>query len=178
MPKKRTGRSPIRSKTTERSPVRSEEPATQQIDYVEYVQKSTTDIPQHIVEALRRDGYVLQWATFEVRGYPVSTARYKINGWDPVVYGDWKGLLDFLGEGSKTPGTPIAIDGLMLMSRPIEYDKISRAHEKRATFAAIESREGLKVNGLDVAGGNHPSARNFNYINRTQERITIPDDQQ
>jgi hypothetical protein len=174
--KQRTARSSIRSKTTERSPVRSE-PTTQQIEYVEYVQKSSTDIPQHIVEALARDGHVLQWASYEVRGQPVSLARYKVNSWDQVLYSDWNGLLDFLGDGAKTPGTPIAFDGLQLMSRPIEVDKIARQHEKRAALAAIASREGLKVNGLDVAGGSHPSARNFNYINRTAERIAIPEDE-
>ena len=166
MPKKRTARSPIRSKTTERSPARSE-PETQQIEYVEYEQKSTTDIPQHIVEALARDGHVLQWATYEVRGQPVSTASYKLNAWDQIVYGDWNGLLDFLGEGSKTPGTPIAFDGLQLMSRPIEYDKIARQREKAKSQENLLKVAGYVKGGVDVAGGSHPSARAYNSVNRT-----------
>ena len=70
MPKKRTGRSPIQRKDDRAvaDPIGAE---TQQIEYVEYEQKATTDIPQDIVEALARDGHVLQWATYEVRGQPV-----------------------------------------------------------------------------------------------------------
>jgi len=137
--------------------------------------KSVLDIPQDIVNLLAGNNIVLQWISVEVRGMPISTAHHRANLWESCCYGDWQGLLDFLGDGAKQPGTPIVIDGLMLHSRPMHVQKIARQHKKADAADALLPSADKIIGGPDVPGGRHKTALAFNKLHRSVEPIMIPD---
>jgi hypothetical protein len=94
-----------------------------------------------------------------------NIARAQRNGWTPVEKGDIPGI-DIVEEG-----------GLVLCARPLSISKKARAIEAAEASAPVQTKM-MQVNG-DLPGvtldSRHPSARSYNKMRKTVERITVPD---
>jgi hypothetical protein len=95
-----------------------------------------------------------------------NIARAQRNGWTPVEKGDIPGI-DVVEEG-----------GLQLMARPMAISKKARAIEEAEARSPVVTKE-MQVNG-NLPGvsldSNHPSARNYNKMRKTVERLEVPQD--
>jgi len=132
-------------------------------------------IPDDIIERLARDGIALQWITRSVRGQhtPQEISKYTKGGWTPVHQSDFDGLLDglFMPKGVDDV---IGVEDAMLVARPLAIHRKAREHERRAARAPLAIKEAELGQGINVPGGNHPSATRQNRINKTLERIDVP----
>lgn len=133
-------------------------------------------IPQDIIERLAQDGIALQWITRSVRGQetPQEISKYTKGGWTPVFQSDFDGMLDglFLPKGVDEV---IGVDDAMLVARPMAIHRKAREHEKKMARAPLAIKEAELGQGINVPGGNHPSATRQNRINKTVERIEVPE---
>lgn len=133
-------------------------------------------IPDDIIERLARDGIALQWITRSVRGQhtPQEISKYTKGGWTPVHQSDFDGLLDglFMPKGVDDV---IGVEDAMLVARPLAIHRKAREHERRAARAPLAIKEAELGQGINVPGGNHPSATRQNRINKTVERIDVPE---
>jgi len=134
-------------------------------------------VPDHIIEALRRDGIALQWITRSIRGMetPQEVSKMTRGGWTPVHQSDFDGILDghFMPKGQDEV---IGVDDCMLVARPVELDAKSRManhREARRPLQVVEEQLGRGIPG--VTGADHPSARAGNSIKKSFERIEIQD---
>jgi len=132
-------------------------------------------IPPEVVERLARDGVALQWITRSVRGQetPQEISKFTKGGWTPVYQSDFDGLLDgmFMPKGLDDV---IGVEDAMLVARPMALHQKAKAREERNAREPISIKETELGAGINVPGGNHPSATRQNRINRTVERIEIP----
>ena len=79
-------------------------------------------------------------------------------------------------KGTKS-GVEISQGGLVLMARPMELSKQSRAHEYS------RARQQVRIKEQQITGGDlntsldsrHPSALRFNKIEKSMERIPVPE---
>lgn len=134
----------------------------------------------HIPKSDIPEGADLMWVVDSVLGQPQPQHRgqFERKGWTPVHQKDFGGLYDgrFMSKG--VPGE-INVDGLVLMVRPIELTMKSREREKRQAREQVRIKEQALFGG-DLPGvtlsPDHPSARASNRINKTVERIAIPQD--
>lgn len=131
----------------------------------------------HVPPELIPDGMDLQWVTETVYGKlePQYTASFTKRGWTPVHADDFDGIFDgrYYPKGSTDV---INLGGQILMARPLEISRKSRAREKReAQLPAQLKREALMSGDIPgVTGANHPSAVRQNKFNKTLDRIEIP----
>ncbi len=142
----------------------------------EEVSEDRLFIPQEMIP----EGISLQWVTDSVMGQPQPQrrAQFERRGWTPVHPTDFNARFD----GKFTPlgdNKEINVDGLVLMARPKEFtDKARRADRARAIEQVRIKEQALRGGDLPVTlDAGHPSAVNSNRINRTMERISIPDDE-
>jgi hypothetical protein len=129
------------------------------------------------LDAITRDGYALQWCTRAVRGQqtPQELAQMEKGGWTPVHQLDFDGLLngDFMPKGVDDP---IIVDDCILMVRPVQIQAKAKMMERREANSRVQTIEAqMKTTGINVSGGNHPTATRGNMINKTVERIEIPE---
>jgi len=162
-------------------PHRSDAPPVRVISYQPYEPKSSTTIPNDIVQEIwdYYDGH-LQWCCFEVAGKPTPewiSARQK-NGFVDCRRGDFDGKLDFLAG----PDGRMVVGGLVLMCRPREYEDQARSYEKRKARQQVAQNEASHATqGIDVTmpgGGQHETALRQNKHNRSYvpyERDRIPE---
>lgn len=133
-------------------------------------------IPQEIVNSLARDGIALQWITRSVRGMemPQEVSKMTKGGWTPVHQSDFSGLLDgmFMPKGTDDV---IGVDDCMLVARPMHIHQQAKKREKAQANSPINIRAAELGAGINVPGGNHPTAIAGNRINKTVERIEIPE---
>lgn len=128
--------------------------------------------------SIHRDGYALQWCTKSVRGQetPQELAQMEKGGWTPVHQGDFDHLLDgdFMSKGLDVP---IVVDDCILMVRPVEINTKAKMMERREANGRVQTIESqMKTSGIsNVSGANHPTATRGNMINKTVERIEIPE---
>ena len=175
---------PRSSRNAKRQPVHrgrgSDAPPVRVISYTPYEPKSSTSIPNDIVQEIwdYYDGH-LQWCCFEAAGKPTPeyiTARQK-NGFVDCRGSDFDHKLAYLAG----PDCRIVVGGLILMCRPREYEEQARAYEKRKAALNIEqmkqshSEQGVAVSMPD--GGLHPSALAKNRHKQSYEPgpVKIPD---
>lgn len=134
-------------------------------------------IPQEIVEQLARDGVALQWITRSVRGQdaPQEVSKMTRGGWTPVHQSDFEGILDgvFMPKGHDDV---IGVEDAMLVARPMAIHKKSLQKQRRDAKEPIQITEAQLGIGLPVTGGDHPSARAQNRINRSWERVEVDRD--
>jgi hypothetical protein len=156
-------------------PRRSEAPPVKTITYTPYEPKSSTAIPTDIIQEIwdYYDGH-LQWCVFEAAGKPTPewiSARQK-NGFVDCRRGDFDGKLDYLcGSDGR-----MVVGGLVLMCRPREYEEQARAYEKRKAALNIEQmKQSHAEQGVNVKGGDHPSALAKNRHRQSYERVEIPE---
>lgn len=127
------------------------------------------------------EGMSLQWITDSVYGQsvPQHRARFEKRGWTPVHQEDFDGILDglFMPRGAEGE---IKVDGMVLMARPEEMSQRARASDRRKAQEVIRIKE-QALRGGDIntsLDSQHPSALNTNRINKTMERIHIPDERE
>ena len=175
---------PRSSRNAKRQPVHrgrgSDAPPVRVISYTPYEPKSSTSIPNDIVQEIwdYYDGH-LQWCVFEAAGKPTPewiSARQK-NGFVDCRHGDFDGKLDYLCG----PDGRMVVGGLILMCRPRQYEEQARSYEKRKAALNIEQmKQSHSEQGVDVSmpgGGSHPSARARNIHKQSYEPgpVKIPD---
>jgi hypothetical protein len=140
-----------------------------------------TDTPDklHIPPHLCPPGMALQWVTDSVHGQPFSQHRagFEKKGWTPVHQSDFDGQLDgmFMPKGADGE---IRMTGMALMARPKELNDKAKRAERRAALEQVSIKEqALRGGDLPVSlDSQHPSAINSNRINKSIERIAIPED--
>lgn len=134
-------------------------------------------IPQHIVSALARDGVALQWVTRSVRGQdaPQEVARFRRGRWEPVNNLDFDGILDGLFLPKGTDET-ICVEDCMLVVRPMAIHEKAKARDQRAANEPLRIKVAELGAGLNIPGGNHPSATRQNKISISREGIEVPKD--
>ena len=129
--------------------------------------------------AIVPEGMSLQWVTDSVygQGVPQHRARFEKRGWTPVHQEDFDGVLDgmFMPRGADGE---IKVDGMVLMARPEEITRKAKLSERRKAQEIIRIKE-QALRGGDIntsLDSQHPSALQTNRINRTMERLEIPED--
>jgi hypothetical protein len=134
-------------------------------------------ISPQIIDSLWRDGIALQWVTKSVRGQetPQELSKMTKGGWTPVHQSDFDGILDgmFMPKGVDEQ---IIVEDCLLVARPTELQKKARAaegREARRPLQVVDEQLGHGIPG--VTGSAHPTAIRGNMINRTVERIEIPE---
>jgi len=124
------------------------------------------------------DGFDLQWVAVSVMGQdmPRERAAFERKGWTPVHQSDFDGVYNGKWMPKDAPGE-INEGGQVLMARPLEISLKARARELRAAQEQVRVKEQALYSGdLPITGADHPSARKFNQISRSVERIAIPED--
>lgn len=129
--------------------------------------------------ALVPEGMSLQWVTDSVygQGVPQHRARFEKRGWTPVHQEDFDGAFDgmFMPRGAEGE---IKVDGMVLMARPAEMTRKARLDEKRRANEVVRIKE-QALRGGDIntsLDSQHPSALQTNRINRTMERVQVPNE--
>lgn len=133
-----------------------------------------------IDRSLIPEGMDLQWVTDSIFGQPQPQhrAEFEKRGWTPVHQEDFDGQFDgmFMPKGAEGE---IKIDGLVLMARPIELTIKARRLNKRQADEQVQIKE-KALRGGDIPGvsldSTHPNAVKTNRINKSYERINIPED--
>lgn len=142
----------------------------------------TGDSPEnelHIPQDQFPDGMDLQWVAVSVLGQPLTKERgqFERKGWTPVHQSDFDGLFNgrWMKKGEEGE---INFKGLVLMARPLEYSlRAKQVEAKRAREQVAVKEAALKGGDMPITlDPAHPSALRSNVVNRTFERITIPND--
>lgn len=122
----------------------------------------------------------LQWVTDSVFGQPQPERRavFEKRGWTPVHQEDFDGRFDgrFMAKGAQGE---IKVDGSVLMARPLELSLQARRADRRAALEQVSVKEQGLMGG-DIKGvaldTQHETALRSNKINRSFERISIPEE--
>jgi hypothetical protein len=141
-------------------------------EYRPYEQENVLAIDPDIVRGIERDwGFSLLWVCFEANGkpFPQLVSARRRNGYADVVRGNFGGALDHLCDRDGN----IVREGLRLMARPVEIQRMAEQHDKRAAKAAVDHMKAShQSEGLNVSmpgGGDHPSALRENRHRSTFE---------
>ena len=132
-------------------------------------------IPKHDIP----DGFDLQWVAVSVYGQPLTQERgqFERKGWTPVHQEDFDGRFNGRFMPKEEEGE-INVGGQVLMARPLELTIKARKREQQLARDQVRIKEQALYGGdLGASGADHPSARRFNHINRSVERIEIPTDE-
>ncbi len=141
-------------------------------------QEETPDklrIPRDLIP----DGMSAMWVTDTVLGQavPQHRAEFERKGWTPVHQDDFEGQFNGMFMHKDAPGE-INVEGLVLMMRPKEISDRARFNDQR------KAREQVAIKEQALRGGDmpnvsldtrHESALRSNKIQRSFERITVPD---
>jgi hypothetical protein len=144
-------------------------------DYLENFEYSPDDAPDRlgidkdILTAIKQDwGYITRWICFECMGQPTPdhvSLRMR-NGFAEIRRGNFGGLLDHLCDKDGR----IVRTGLVLMARPIEIERKGKAAEARkANDQKAQNQRSHQLEGVNVGGGDHPSALRQNRQRSTFE---------
>ena len=133
----------------------------------------------HIDPSLIPEGMSAQWVTSTVygQGVPQHRSKFEARGWTPVHQDDFDGQFNGMFMPKNADGE-INVDGLVLMMRPKELTAKAQHRDrvKALQEVAIKERD-LKGGALNIPlDSTHSSALNSNKINRTLERIVIPEE--
>lgn len=129
-------------------------------------------IPAHLIPP----GQDYLWVTASIYGQPQPQrlARFQRQGWQPVPAHRHDGM--FMPKGYTGV---IEVDGLMLHERSKKVSDMARAHEIKKARMQIRAKEAqLKGGVIDgvTLDSQHPSALRSNRVNKSYERIEIPED--
>ena len=134
----------------------------------------------HFSRDIMPEGMDFQWVTDSVFGQPQPERRasFEKRGWTPVHQSDFDGAFDgkFMPSGKEGE---IKMDGLVLMTRPMELSIRARARDRRSALEQVAVKEqGLMSGDIQGVGldTRHASALKSNRINKSIERISIPED--
>lgn len=129
-------------------------------------------VPVHLIP----DGMDYLWVTASIYGQPQPQrlSRFQRQGWRPVPATRHDGM--FMPKGHQGY---IEVDGLILHERSKKISDLAKAHEIKKAKGQIRAKEaqllGGQVDGVSL-DTQHPSALRSNRINKSYERIDIPDD--
>jgi hypothetical protein len=188
-PSRRPGRprGSIKKRNAERMPThagRSDDDHQDPLENFEYrpfEAENPLSIDPEIVRGIEREwGYSLLWVMFECNGkpFPDRVNARKRNGYSEIRRGNFNGALDHMCNKDNR----IVVEGLVLIARPTQIQRIAEQHDKRAAKAAIENmrrshaEEG--VGGISMPEGNTAAARAKNRHRQTFEPFDgdkIPD---
>ena len=147
----------------------------------ETMEPTALDTPDRyrIAESLIPEGLSFQWVTSLVYGKDFTSHRqtFEQRGWTPVHQDYFDGRFDgmFMPKGREGE---IALDGMVLMMRPAELTEKARRRDAAMAREAVAIKE-QSLRGGDInttLDSHHPTALNTNRINKSVERITIPED--
>ncbi len=163
-----------------REPVSSKQFKMRAAPNWETMDPSRGDTPDrfHIDPSLIPPGMSAQWVTNSIFGQEQAQHRGKFeqNGWTPVHQDDFDGQFDgmFMPKGKEGE---INQDGLVLMMRPKQItEKAQRAEKKRAYEQVAIKEQALRGGDIPVSlDARHESATSTNRINKSYERVEIPD---
>ena len=150
-------------------------PNWEEIDYDASESPDRLHIPPEMVP----EGMSLQWVTTDVYGQPQSLhrANFEKRGWTPVHQSDFDGRFDgmFMPKGMEGE---VRVEACVLMARPAELSKKASRADKRRAMESVMIKENQLLGGdlPNVSAADHPSAVRSNRINKTVERIQIPED--
>jgi hypothetical protein len=141
-------------------------------EYRPYEQENALAIDPDIIRSIDREwGYSLLWVCYECNGKPfpnLVTAR-KRNGYAEVRRGNFGGALDHLCDRDGN----IIREGLRLMARPVQIERMAKAHDAKLAKAAVaQMKASHQLEGVNVSmpgGGDHPSALKHNRHQQTFE---------
>lgn len=126
------------------------------------------------------DGLDAQWITDSVYGQSVPQHRseFERGGWTPVHQDDFDGQFDgmFMPKGKQGE---INVDGLVLCVRPKQLSlKAKRINDRKAREQVAIKEAALRGGDLPVSlDPTHPSALRTNKVEKTLERVVIPQDE-
>ena len=136
-------------------------------------------IDPDIVRSIEKEwGYSLLWVAFEVngKGFPQLVSARKRNGYAEVKRGNFGGALDHMVDKH---GDGIRHEGLILRARPMEIQRMAKAHDaKLAKDAVAQMKASHQMEGVNVTmpgGGDHPSALKQNRHRTSYEPGSIPE---
>lgn len=146
----------------------------------EQIDPNAVDTPDrlHIDESMIPEGMSLLWVTSSVFGQEVAQHRsiFERGGWTPVHQSDFDGQFDgkFMPRGREGE---ITHEGLTLMARPKKMTEKAEFAEKKKAYEQVAIKEQALTGGdLPVSlDSRHESAVRTNRINKSYERIEIPD---
>lgn len=129
--------------------------------------------------ALIPEGMSAQWVTDSIYGQPQAQRRagFEKGGWTPVHQSDFDGQFDGMFMPRGMDGE-IKMEGLVLMMRPKEITDAAQRRDKRAAREQVMIKEAALTGG-DIGASldsQHPNALKFNHINKTRERLVIPEE--
>lgn len=134
----------------------------------------------HIDPNLIPEGMSAQWVTSSVFGQDMSQHRSKFEarGWTPVHQEDFDGQFDgmFMPKGAQGE---ITVDGLVLMMRPKQMtDRAHHNNKVKALQQVAIKEQALRGGDINIGlDSQHPSALKVNRVNKTMERIVVPEDE-
>ncbi len=145
------------------------------------IEPTSEDTPDkfHIPKDMFPEGMDLLWVRVESFGQPDPhwRAGREKQGWTPVHQEDFDGRFDGMWMKRGDP-SEINLYGLVLMARPLEFSIKARQRDKRAAREQVAIKEASwRFGDLPVTlDSKHPSAINTNRINKSYERIEIPEE--
>jgi hypothetical protein len=147
------------------------ETASDNAESVDRLHIPKTDIPE---------GMDLRWVTSTVRGQPFTRwrASQEARGWTPVHSEDFDGRFNGRFMAKDAQGE-ITMDDAVLMARPLEMTVKAKKKEYRQAREQVMIKEAALTSGAEInaSGATHPTAIASNRINRTYERLAIPEDE-
>jgi len=147
----------------------------------EQMDPNASDSPDkfHIDPSLIPPGMAAQWVTDSVLGKPMPQHRavFEKAGWTSSHQDDFDGQLNGLFMPRDADGE-IRQEGTVLMMRPKELSDRAKAIDMRNAREQVQIKEqALRGGDLNTSlDSQHPSAINSNRINKSYERIAIPED--
>ena len=136
--------------------------------------------PQHIDPAEIPEGFDMRWVTDSVYGKPFAEwrANAERNGWAPVNPEDFDHQFDGRWAPKGAQGE-CRVEGQVLMARPLHLSQRAKVKDNRAALEQVFIKEQALTGGnmkgvsLDTT---HKSALQSNRINKSYERVSIPED--
>lgn len=123
------------------------------------------------------EGMDLLWATKTIYGQE-QTRRlngFYRTGWTPVHADDFDGR--FANRFSQDESGYVVHESSILCARPLSISIAAKKREETRAKEQIAIKEqAFKGGEIAATGADHPSARSFNRISRTMERVEIPKD--
>ena len=134
----------------------------------------------HVPANMIPEGMSLQWVTSQVYGQEQTQhrAEFERKGWTPVHGEDFDGRFDgmFMPKGQDGE---ISNGGLVLMARPKELTDAAHKRDLRKAREQLAIKEAA-LRGGDIPGVSldttHPSALAVTKVNRSYERVAVPQD--
>jgi hypothetical protein len=147
-------------------------------EYRPFEAQDVLAIDHDTVRSIRDEwGFSLLWVMYETMGkpFPDRVNWRKRNGYAEIHKGNFGGLLDHLCDKDGR----IVKEGLVLMARPVQIQRMAEAHDKRAAKEAVtQMQKSHMTDGVDVSmpdGGRHPSALAKNRHQQSFEPLKVPD---